>query len=78
MTLLKCLDTCNDNQIKKLIGGRKVEIKYRNKSPKRGIVTNFISAAIADDETRTIIGFILSDTDEIIITEVIESISIID
>ena len=77
MTIVECFDTCNDSEIKKIVGGRKVHIKYRDGSSKKGIVTNFIRSAIADDVNRTIIGFILDEEEIVVSKGIIDSIYIL-
>ena len=77
MTIVGCFDTCNDSEIKKIVGGRMVHIKYRDGSTKKGIVTNFIRAAIADDVNRTIIGFILNEEEIVVSKGIIDNIYIL-
>ncbi len=54
-----------------------VHIKYRDGSSKKGIVTNFIRAAIADDVNRTIIGFILNEEEIVVSKGIIDNIYIL-
>ena len=77
MTIVECFDTYKDSEIKKIVGGRMVRIKYRDGSSKKGIVTNFIRAAIADDVNRTIIGFILNEEEIVVSKGIIDNIYIL-
>lgn len=78
MTVLECFETCNDAEIKNLIGGKRVEIKYKDGSTQTGFVTNFIVAAVADDAKRTIVGVVLDKRVEIAVSSsVIDNISIL-
>lgn len=78
MTVLECFETCNDAEIKNLIRGKRVEIKYKDGSTQTGLVTNFIVAAVADDAKRSIVGVVLDKRVEIAVSSsVINSISIL-
>lgn len=77
MTKFDNFDTYTDSEIIKLIGGKMVQIRYRNGSSKKGLVTNFIGAAIADDIDRTIVGFILNEEEVSISKDIIDCIVIL-
>ncbi len=77
MAIVECFDACNDSEIKIIVGGRLVHIKYRDGSSKKGCVTNCIRAAIADDVNRTIIGFILDEEEIVVSKDIIDSIDIL-
>lgn len=77
MTILECFDVFNDSKIKKIVGGRLAHIKFRDGSSKKGFVTNFIRAAIADDVNRTIIGFKLDEEEIVVSKDIIDSINIL-
>lgn len=75
MSVLEIFDACNDHQIRKILGGKTIQIQYKEDSPKKGIVTNFLSA-VADTADRSIVGIIL--VDEIVISkDIIQSIDIL-
>lgn len=77
MSVLEIFDACNDLQIRKILGGRTIQIKYKDGSPKMGVVTNFISAE-ADIANRSIVGIILDEVNEIVISkDIIQSIDIL-
>lgn len=77
MSILEIFDTCNDHQIRKILGGKTIQIQYKEGSPKKGIVTNF-SSAVADTANRSIVGIILDEADEIVISkDIIQSIDIL-
>lgn len=68
MTILECFEASNDEQIICLLGGKKIEIKYKDGTFQTGLVTNFLKAAQADDPHRSIIGFILDGRDNIVVS----------
>lgn len=77
MSVLEIFDACNDHQIRKILGGKTIQIQYKEDSPKKGIVTNFLSA-VADTADRSIVGIILDEVDEIVISkDIIQSIDIL-
>lgn len=77
MSVLEILDACNDIKIRKMLGGKTIQIQYKDDSPKMGVVTNFISA-VADIANRSIGGNILDEVDEIVISkDIIQSIDIL-
>ena len=78
INMLECIENYNDAQIKSKLGGKKIKIKYKDSvPPKSGVVINFIKAAIYDDNNRTIMGVILDDGSEIVLSKEISSIEII-
>ena len=78
MTILECFESCNDADIEKILGGKRVEIKHKDGSTQIGLVTNFIVAAVANDANRYIVGVILDKQDEIIVsTTAIDNIYIL-
>ncbi len=77
MTIVEYFDTCTDSEIKKLVEGKQVHLKYRDGSSKKGFVTNFIRAAIADDINRTIIGFTLGEEEIVVSKYIIDRIDIL-
>lgn len=67
--LLECFNAYTDTQITKIFGGKMVHVQYKDGSFKKGIITKFLCAAIADDAERFIVGFALADGIEIVISE---------
>lgn len=77
MPVLEIFDACNDLQIRKILDGKRIQIKYKDGSTKKGVVTNFIGAE-ADIANRSIVGIILDEIDEIVISkDIIQSIDIL-
>lgn len=78
MTILECFEAYDDFQIQKLIGGKIVEVKYKNGQSQIGFVTNFINAAVTDVAQKAIVGFTLDKSDDIIVSSAtIDNITII-
>lgn len=77
MSKLESFDSFDDIQIRKIWGGKTIHIQYKDDSHKMGIVTNFISA-VSDIANRSIVGIILDEVDEIVISKnIIQSIDIL-
>ncbi len=49
MTILECFEVFNDEQIRCLLVGKMIEIKYKDGTSPKGMVTSLIKAAQADD-----------------------------
>ncbi|HBV84771.1 MAG TPA: hypothetical protein DEB74_18615 [Lachnospiraceae bacterium] len=77
MTKIENFDTFKDSEIIKLVEGKMVQIRYRDGSSKKGLVTNFIGAAIADDADRTTVGFILNEEEVSLSKDIIDCIIIL-
>lgn len=69
MSVLENFDRYNDLQIKKLLSGKTIHILYKDGSSKKGVVTNFISAALTNIVNRSIVGIIIDNEDEIVISK---------
>lgn len=77
MSVLEIFDACNDLQIRKILDGKTIQIIYKDCSTKMGVVTSFISAE-ADIANRSIVGIILDEVNEIVISkDIIQSIDIL-
>lgn len=78
MTVLECFEVCDDFQIQEFLRGKMVKVKYKDGIYKKGVVTNFISAAVADVAQRSIVGITLNERNDIIVSSAkIDNISII-
>lgn len=71
MNVVRLLEFANNNEIRERLLGRKITISYKDGSSKTGTITNFLQAAIYDDFNRSIIGLVLNENDEILITPAI-------
>lgn len=46
MSVLEIFEVSNDRQIKKMFDGKIIRMQYKDGSPKKSVVTNFISALL--------------------------------
>ena len=68
----------NDTEIREHLLGNKVKIEFNDGSKHSGLVTNFLQAAVADASNRSIVGLVLNNSEEIVISSrLISNISII-
>lgn len=68
MNLLNIFENSNDEDIRKFFLHKNVIISYKNGEVLGGLITNFIGASIKDDPTRTIVGFVFHNGNEIVIS----------
>lgn len=78
MSIIDFFDAYDDVQISHLLKGKSMELKLKNRESIKDVITNFLNAAQTGDSNRKIIGIIINEEHEIILSqELIESINLL-